>query len=121
MLLSNFEQIAIIANDTEFSYQHKDATIQILDLLPLDSIDDSVLREALPVDFIDGQIQDAIEKQSIDDLIERIDEKLFQGTKETEIACKAMLSIIGDLCPGLLSGAQSNDDEPEELIGDWWT
>ena len=43
MLKTNFEQIAEIAQNTEYSYQFNDSTIQILELLPIADIRESII------------------------------------------------------------------------------
>lgn len=119
MLKTNFEQIAEIAQNTEYSYQFNDSTLQILELLDFDEKSREQLKDYLPVEFMDEIHENAIESQSLDDLIERIDEKLFKGTTETENACKSMLVTIGEYCPELIDNEQSNDEKFNELIDSW--
>ena len=116
---TNFEQIAEIAQNTEYSYQFNDSTLQILELLDFDKLTTEQLKEYLSVEFVDEIQEDAIESQSLDDLIDRIDEKLFKGTTETELACKSMLVTIDEYCPELIHNEQSNDEKFDELIDSW--
>lgn len=119
MLKTNFEQIAEIASNTEYSYQFNDSTLEILGLLYFDKLPTEKIKECLPVEFVDEIQEDAIESQSLDDLIDRIDEKLFKGTTETELACKSMLVTIDEYCPELVHNEQSSDEKFDELIDSW--
>lgn len=65
---TNFEQIAEIAQNTEYSYQFNDSTLQILELLPLENIDDDTLKNLNP-EFMDMLESHFVEKQEIRDSI----------------------------------------------------
>lgn len=68
MLKTNFEQIAEIASNTEYSYQFNDSTLEILELLPLENIDDDALKNLNP-EFMDMLESHFVEKQEIRDSI----------------------------------------------------
>lgn len=65
---TNFEQIAEIAQNTEYSYQFNDSTLQILELLPIADIRESII-DVLPTKIMDILESHFVEKQEIRDSI----------------------------------------------------